>query len=200
MLTALRSVSRLAAAAALVAALSACSDSARTPVPKPDAWPRINTYSADYRTLDSLGVCLSVNAGADVTVKSTGVNAAADIAYPRYGAVVYVLVLNNVADIRAEVAGRRERMARNLGDTPAESTPFAAADSAFTGMVVTARSVSQTPVQLVAVDASGRRLVSATAFFSRPVPASALDSIRPVVSALSRDMLAMAKSLAVCSR
>lgn len=178
--------------------LCACTSDGDVPVPKPYAWPRIDLYPTEYSCMDSLDASFCVNSGATVIIKDRGERGAADIVYPRYGATVYVTVLSRVKDLDAEVAGRKERIARNLGDKAADRMLFTSADSTFNGIVVSAKSLSQTPVQLAAINRPKGIVVSATAFFEKPLDAGSYDSIAPIIEALRVDMDSMARSLTIC--
>lgn len=189
-----RMVNKLIAAAAVVALViltgcgGDCDGADRAVAPLPTAWPRVAVCDSVYRVVPGLPVHIEANAGAHVTVKD-GANPGVDIAYPQYGATVYLTVVHGLSGREAFARawqGRRDRIDANTGDANADIQPVAGTH--YRGALVVTHSASQTPVQLLVGDDAAGVIVSATAFIHAPVTAPVVDSIAPVVDALAADL------------
>lgn len=182
----------LAVAATL--ALTACSNTDSTPVPRKYAYPRINISEAAYSQADSVPVVdFAVNtAEARLLVNPKG----CDIVYDRYGATVYVSVISNLdtpEKFNDAWDNRVERINRNLGGT--QKNTVEVKNKNFTGVVIIAPTVSQTPIQLLSANTDDGVIVSATAFMHNNIPTNAYDSIAPIYQAISHDITNLAKTL-----
>lgn len=179
------------AAVALVALATGCGGSpAGTPtpaVPPAEAYPRPALPAADTLVaVDDTG--LAVNPAAKVVTAPTEAPGAKAITvtYPGLGVHIYYTVRPVPAvDMKAAIENRLERMSLNLGGIPAR-TDHTADDSTLEGILLTARSGSQTPVQLLV--AGDGILVSGTAFIDDARATTNYDSIRPLVDMLYDDM------------
>ncbi len=90
-----------------------------SPVPRPEAYPRIDLYPSFYRAVDLPdGRVIQVNDSAGVDVDAEGwVN----ISYPKYGVTVNcTLTRVSEATVGDVLSNRDERMALNTGDTYGE--------------------------------------------------------------------------------
>ncbi len=162
-------------------------------VPRPYAWPRVETYPDSFAPIAGLPVRWMANAAAQTSLRSGGRRAVwADVRYPAYGATLFLTVVSpepSAAD--SIIANRRQRIAVNLGDTPATQEEIVSADGEFTSELITATAVTPSPLQFIS--RGDRRIVTGTVFFDR-APA-AYDSVRPIVDALRSDMVFALKSL-----
>lgn len=174
---------------ALLPALAGCDFNNSRPVatPRPEAFPRIETYAPEFRTLalpfgpDSL----TVNAGAGADISPDGW---IDIAYPAYGVTVRATLSPvGVTTVAEVLSNRLERLERNLGGARAQSARTGR------GMVVVAPTALRTPVQLLATD-SATWVLSAVAVADWPAGTDP-DSVAPIVDALARDMTIMLNNL-----
>lgn len=154
--------------------------------PRRYAYPRIEAYDTIYRQVEIGPVNLSVNAEAEVSSPRPGW---LDIDYPRYGATVHVsaATTDNIAEA---LANRRERIALNLGGSRATTHEFMAGD--FECTVVESPGAGMTPVQLLAASPRGIIVSGAANLAGTTTP---VDSIRPIVTALTADAIKMLSAL-----
>lgn len=150
------------------------------PIPRPEAYPRIDLYSEEYSEVAVMDKVLRINSSAEfVTSDKPGWF---DIRYPEYGVTVNAtLTYATGADLAAALDNRTERMARNLGGASAELTQGGGIT------LLSAPGALHTPVQLLATD-SLTWVLAAVAVTDWPAGTPA-DSVAPIVSALSADML-----------
>lgn len=184
-----------------VGVTAACSsDSQNTPpTPRAKAYPRLNTYPAEYRLLDSVPYRVMINR--HTTVSDVPVDAADsrawNIAYPRYGATIHLTVRSlPKADAHAMsrmIDGRLQRMSLNIGASPSEAVS-ATNPAGVSTLMLTTGSATPTPVQILATD-SASYLLSAGVYINFSPSVSATDSLAPVISALRRDMSYMLQNL-----
>lgn len=187
-----------AAALAATAIVAACSGGAADrPVPRPEAFARIDVPDSTFRPVDSLGLRFEANAAAVTTAETRPQSDARwfTIAYPTLGATVYCTATpaRTPAERREAEANRAERIALNIGDNPSEQISIESADG-FSGLVYVTPAGSLTPVQFLAVGPDGW-VVSGTATLRQAPPAARADSVRPVVDALRRDIIHALKTL-----
>ncbi len=170
----------LAAIILALALLSCRQHSDGNATPRRYGFPRIETYDTIYRHITVGPAEICVNAGAETSSPRPGW---LDIDYPRYGAKIYVSV-SRPDDMDKAIANRRQRISLNLGGTKAKTIEFE--QGGYDCLTVESVDAGATPVQFLAVSADGI-MVNATANIpGRTVPA---DSIRPIVEALTADIL-----------
>lgn len=172
----------------VVLALSACGGKGDyTPVPRPEAYPRIAEMAEEFDTVHALSVSLVVNRDARLVVKdSVSLIQSADVVYPREGVTVYITVVNGLsepADMERAIDARLHRIDANLAGTPAQVLSVES-HSAFDKRIVRATGTTSTPVQLLGTDAKRGILVTATAFMNT-TPATPYDSIAPLIDRLA---------------
>lgn len=177
----------------IVGALS-CVRHSDAPVPRPYAYPRIALYDTIYKAIPEMPLNIEVNTGASVsdTLLNGGIRWIT-LNYPAYRCNVY-LTLTPVADSReasSAIANRRERMALNFNTSFIRSIPVASVDSSFTGEVAVALDNSPMPVQIIG---SGRGFVLSGAMHLE-TPDARIDSVRPIVDAISADIIHLASRL-----
>lgn len=168
----------------------ACSGGTTVDTPRLYAWPRAEILPAEYRSVTLNGMTFDINTRARIDTVRDGLN----IVYPGYGAIVYLSAVDGISDFARAYSLRLDRIERNLATDNADVTTV---DNGygFESVTVVARAATQTPVQLLAGNASNRALLTATAFFNTPVTPTTLDSVAPYIDALSRDMTHMAETL-----
>lgn len=146
--------------------------------PLPVAYPRVAVLPDSMVTHSAFGVDVDVNAAAivtDVPGKTPGII----VDYPGLNAKVYYTYIPTRGTDPADIINaRKERISLNLNGVPARTL------HSPQGVLVIARSISSTPVQLLALE--GNNVVSATAFLSNP--GTSFDSISPLIDMLTRDM------------
>ncbi len=161
-----------------------------TPVPLPEAYPRVNVADSVFTPVDISGLRLDVNSTSDTASISENW---LDIRYPAYGGTLHVSVNDHSSDsgINKAIANRRQRVALNLGGAPAVTDNFMSLSGDFACEMIVSPEGGVTPVQFIASD--GRLLVSGTFALSRP--SANTDSIAPVVKAVERDVRRMLENV-----
>lgn len=173
------------------------------PVPRPEAWPRIELPTPDYQPTKLGDVEFLLNSSATLTTKERGADSTDaddsdiwfDVTYPKIpGATLYLSLsaLNDTTGLRKAIANRRQRMELNSGGALTEIMPVSSAGG-WVGEVALTRSSVATPIYVIAHDGSSR-LLSGALYLNYPTDTSA-DSIAPIVRAVSSDMVAMLESL-----
>ncbi len=160
----------------LLPAALLCCCSRPAPIPRPEAYPRVEVYLADYRPVDFGPVDLMVNDSPRVDSLSPQWF---NIVYPAYGVTVNCTL--TVGDDWADViANRRERIGRNLGDRPAQVA------SAPGRELIVAPTALSTPVQFIMTDSASYVLSGvAVSSWGATVPP---DSVKPQIEALAVDL------------
>lgn len=162
-------------------------------VPRPYAWPRVETYPDSFTAVSHLPVRWMANAAAVASVRPGGEGAVwADVRYPAYQATLFLTVINGGgAAADSIIANRRHRIAVNLGDTPARQEEVVSADGLFNSELITATAATPSPLQFVSRGKNA--VVTGTLFFDKePV---AYDSVKPIVDALRSELVYALKSL-----
>lgn len=172
----------------LASLLYACSGQTprdKTPVPRPEAWPRIAIYDSIYQTVDSLPVIFEANSSAKIEHTQPGwVN----INYPAYNSTIYLTVTEtNPAEIESVVDNRLERMALNIADNT-DVTQEHIVSPDFESIMLISPGTRSTPVQFVSTDRRST-VVSGTAFFHNAGQITSTDSVTPVIESLKRDLV-----------
>lgn len=182
------------ATVALVGILVGCSSgNDRGIAPKPEAWPRVETYSPDYGLLDGAPLAFAVNQCVEEQPTDQP-GRWFSLRYPRYNATLFVTFTRaaNGDEQEEVVANRLERMRMNAGGGTSELTRLTS-EGGFHGQLLTTRYGSSTPVQLLAV--GNGWVVSGAVALSNPADLTRPDSLSPVIDALESDMLYTLKHL-----
>lgn len=174
----------------VLAAAVACSngDSSNSAVPKPDAWPRIETPAEDYTVHEFNSVSIPLNSAATVTSREKDGGVWIDISYPTFhNTRLYLTLLpaassENLAEI---LDNRRERMELNSGGAMTELTELTS-DGGWQCLLAMTRSSLTTPLQILAHD--GNNVISGALYFNFP-PSTNPDSVSPIVDAVNRDLI-----------
>lgn len=171
-------------------ALTECDGNPRdVAVPRPTAYPRVLPYDTLYTPIDRLPVVMEVNSYATVTRGDDRDSTATDkinISYPRYGATLYCTYTPvTAATATAVIDNRVERMSLNAGSLSTEISRLTTPAGVDATILVTPEA-RVTPVQFLATDSATFVLTGALYFANS---ASSSDSIRPVLDAVSRDIV-----------
>lgn len=153
-------------------------------IPRRVAYPRVYAYPDSFVAIDSLPLALQANAGAVVSRPRPNW---VDIAYPAYGAVVHLTILDTDPNhLAAELDNRRQRIDLNLNGAAASARTID--NGRFQSLIVTATDPIATPVQVLATDNS-RYVVSGSAYFEHLSPLANRDSLAPMVSRIEADLV-----------
>lgn len=166
----------------LLLALSCCTRRP-APIPRPDAYPRMEVYPASYRSVRVAGLELQVNDSA--RVDSVGPNWF-DIVYPAYGARLNCTVtpLWNRTTLPRAIENRLERLERDLAGQVGQMEQLQSVNGTACWLIYSPGAMV-TPLRFLATD-STTYLLSAVAVFASP--GTEPDSIAPAVNALKEDI------------
>lgn len=179
--------------ASLLCACSGQTSRDKTPVPRPEAWPRIAIYDSIYQVVDSLPVVFEANASAKIEHTRPGwVN----INYPAYASTIYLTVTQTTpAEIESVVDNRLERMALNIADNT-DVTQEHIVSPDFESIMLISPGTRSTPVQFVSTDRRST-VVSGTAFLHNAGQIASTDSVAPVIESLRHDIVHALKNLTI---
>lgn len=170
--------------------LLACScGSESRPVPKPEAFPRIDVCPEEYRNLHEL----NINSCAEIVTDSVKSNGAVWITarYPKYNATLYVTKISHSReDMVREISERVRRIELNAGGGKIERN-VRSIPGGMEQQIFVARRGSAHPVQLLAVDMKKNEIISAATVLEDYSEKTDPDSIAPVIDALKRDLMAL---------
>lgn len=164
-----------------------------TPVPRPAAYPRLDTYDTAMVATPLAPLHWLTNSQAVVTVPDRGRSDDGNthwvnIDYPAYGIILYCTFSNVTAAQRQQVIDNRvERMSLNAGGNPTEIVELESDGGFHAQLLVTPRGTVN-PLQFLATDGD-RWVVSGTAFLRRAPRPGAEDSIAPAIQAVRTDLL-----------
>lgn len=160
-------------------------------VPRPDAWPRVDTYPASYHNIPGVSVNFQVN---DSTViKSTNKTEWVTVRYPRYHANLHLTFTRvSPGTLDGVVDNRVERMALNSGGNESIITELTNR-AGFKAQLMRTPRGSITPLQILAINnnivVSGALELANAEDLQRP------DSLAPVIDAIEADLLYALKTL-----
>ena len=179
----LRQLAILAILAIIATAVAACSRPAATP--RPRAYPRATVYPATYREVSAPPLTLTVNDSARVL---PGENGGFDLVYPAYGVRVYCSLtpVSGRDEAVSVLENRTERMALNTNGAAGQMTTMPGR------VLLVTPTAAMTPVQFLATD-SATYVLSGAAVSANP--SAPVDSLRPQVEALERDILTLLTNL-----
>ncbi len=158
------------------------------PVPRQQAFPRIELYPESYREIDGL----MVNDSARIERGET--EGWFDIVYPAYNVRINCTLTRaeSPARLQAVIDNRLERLERNAGGASGEMTELTSPGGIGSLLMVTPGALA-TPVQFIATDSARCCVLSGSAVFASP--GATPDSVAPVVGAIERDIVFMLKNL-----
>lgn len=159
------------------------------PLPRRQAFPRLQQYSAEYAPA-ALPIYFPVNSGATSQVKKNDSGTYwLTVNYPLYGASLFCTftpVKGHEETARA-VDNRMHRIQLNIADAPTATEQNS--NDAYTTTMVRTRTVSSTPLQfLIYPTAEDGWVISGAAFFPGIASGASLDSISPAIDAIATDV------------
>ena len=176
--------------------VSSCSSDA--PTPRRYAYPRVDTYPQKYSSIvNSADVNIEVNAAVRIVMDSV---ADADtrwitLSYPKYKANLYITVnkCNSKSQLQDVIANRVQRISLNTGGKDFEQIDLQSEED-FKSKIFTIRGGSMNPVMFIS---SNQRncVVSGSLYFLDSNAVSKVDSIAPIIDAVSNDIIHLAKHL-----
>lgn len=164
-----------------------------TPVPRPVAYPRIDTYDTAMVATPQAPLHWLANAQAVVSIpdrdqSDDGNTRWLNIDYPDYGIIVYCTFSNVAPAQRQQVIDNRvERMSLNAGGNRTEIVELES-DGGFHAQLLVTPQGTVNPLQFLATDGD-RWVVSGTAFLRSAPRPGAEDSIAPTIQAVRGDLL-----------
>lgn len=178
-------------AAAVCMLAGGCGGKEQKPVPRQRAYVRVTLPDTVMRAADDVPLHLMVNASALTRCPRPGW---LDISYPGLGATVHVSFsrATGVEELEAVKANRMERLLLNAGNGESESAEFS--NGRGFNIYMMRSEGSATPVQFLATDDSVWVVSGAVYFDVKPGP-GAVDSLRPMVDAVERDIVESMSSL-----
>ena len=175
---------------------ASCSNDA--PTPRRYAYPRVDTYPQQYSSIViSPDVNIEVNTAARIVTDSV---ADADtrwitLSYPKYKANLYITVnkCNSKSQLQDVIANRVQRISLNTGGKDFEQVDLQS-EADFKSKIFTIRGVGTNPVMFIA---SNHRncVVSGSLYFLDSNAVAKVDSIVPIIDAVSNDIIHLAKHL-----
>lgn len=178
---------------AILAALLLCacnfSGGKDNAVPRPRAYPRVETYSDSARRSVAMAeFSLSIPQACDTQTRGTH---ALTVFYPLYRSQLYLttLSLSSPEEMQSHLANRRQRISLNLSGRQMQESNFR--NGNVDCSVIRSLESTTIPVQLLATD--GKRLLSAA--FVLNGATEPLDSVRPIVDLLEKEGIAILQSI-----
>lgn len=180
-----------------VLSLTACNDksaSRETPVPRPEAYFRIEVPDTSYTPHRIGDEIILLNSAIDsIEVAHNGDNYWLTATYPDNHATVYLTITNvTIATEPRVIENRTERMSLNTGGNQCYIENFRTGKGRTATLLVTP-SGSPTPVQLMIIG-HGDKIITVAAGCDEAATARA-DSIQPIVDMLARDINHMSATL-----
>ena len=172
-------------------ALVGCGEREQKAVPRRKAYARVELPDTVMRTADGTPLRMMVNASALTSIPRPGW---LDIAYPTLGATVHVTFTETqgIEELEAVKTNRMERLMLNAGEGESESGEYSNGHG-FNIYIMKSEGTA-TPVQFLATDDSAW-VVSGAAYFDVNPGPGAVDSLRPMVEAVERDIVESLSSL-----
>lgn len=164
----------------------------RRPVPRPDAYPRLNLPDRSYAFSDTGVKSLNLNKSVSIDTERRGESLWITLSYPGFHEGRFYLTLTTgEADMASAINNRMERIGLNTAGLQSTQTELTSSNGWRCIEVETPGSLT-TPVQILA--AKGDSLLSGTFFLELP-PSTATDSVAPAADLAAADMLELLKAL-----
>lgn len=181
-------------------AFSDCSGDSNANMPRQKAYPRITTHDSTFTPLASSPLHFEISTAAKITLdsintgNSTGENNRwLNISYDDYNAVIYCTFTPvDTSSIDDVIANRTERMALNVGGNTSELTELTNANG-FTSHILSSLESSATPVQFLSTDGNDWVVTGALHFTNATT--TDIDSLKPVVNVIKRDIIHSLKTI-----
>ena len=169
--------------AIIVLATIVFSCSQRQPVPRRDAYPRMQLLDTAMVAADA-PVYFLVNSQARI---EQGREDWLNVAYDLYGATMYVTFTETTPEnVETVKENRMERLLLNSGEQMSQHSEFV--NRAGYSVVLSYSEGVATPLQFIATDDSSM-VVSGAVYFSNPKASASVDSIAPIIEALRDDIM-----------
>lgn len=177
-------ISVIVATAALMLT-GGCTEREQKPVPRRRAYPRVELPDTTMQPAPGVPLVMPVNSSAKVSSRQAGW---LDVTYPSLGATLHVTFtpINSREELEAVKANRMQRLLLNAGERGGEGSEYMN-EHGFDIYLLRAEGVA-TPVQFLATDDSAW-VVSGAAYFDMAPGPGAVDSLRPMVDAVERDVI-----------
>ena len=174
----------------IVPLLASCAGGGTPSLPRPTAYPRPNLPDTAMCIVEEAPLVFAANAQAVVTSPRAGWF---DIVYPSLGTIIH-LTFTETEDAQLEgiKENRMQRLMLNDGEGAVDFAEFT--NPAGFDIMTASAEESATPFQFLATD-NRQWVVSGAVYLSDPNAPFALDSIRPIVNAVRRDMVKSLNSL-----
>ena len=181
-------------AMAITLTTAACRKPADNPVPRPEAYPRIEAYEAAYDSITAGGLVVPVNKGAVSEVaRNSGKSQWINLSYPRYRATLrYTITTGSARDVKESVDNRLTRMSLNSGGNTTEIIELRTPEGIASTIFVTP-GATVTPLQILSTDSASFTMSGVLEIAS---PTATREEIMPVVAAVKEDLLYTAKHIA----
>jgi len=174
---------------------AACADNSGSSVPKPKAYHRISVPDSVYFTtaFDGVTILLNSSAVASDSIHSDGTWI--DITYPHFeGAKLYLTITSAPpSKLPSLIENRTERIRLDTSSSSTEITELSSVGG-WKGALFVTRSSINTPIHILAHNACGTKLLSG-ALYINPKESATPDSISPIVSTVTRDLIIALKNL-----
>ena len=185
----------LLTAMAITLTTAACRKATDNPVPRPEAYPRIEAYEAAYDSITAAGgLVVPVNKGAVSEVaRNSGKSQWINLSYPRYRATLrYTITTGSARDVKESVDNRLTRMSLNSGGNTTEIIELRTPEGIASTIFVTP-GATVTPLQILSTDSATFTMSGVLEIAS---PTATREEIMPVVAAVKEDLLYTAKHIA----
>jgi hypothetical protein len=194
-----KGLSKVTAAATLLAAiaLGGCANHTEHPVPKPQAYHRIQLPDSAFRAISLLNVTLLLNSEAQVHTSTHTEGEWIDVSYPQFpGAHMYLTLTSTTPHaLPALIANREERVKLDIGNSTTELTELTSEGEWKCRLFLNRHSVT-TPVHVLAINPARTRLLSGSLHIGTSANHHVTpDSIAPIVETCARDLLTTLKQI-----
>ena len=177
-------------------------DCSNTPpsTPRQKAYPRINTHDSSFVALKNSPIHFEISSAAQISLDSIVKNDKdgkgarwINIFYQPYNATLHCTFTPvDTSSIGRVISNREERMALNVGNLTSELIELTNANDFRSHILVTEQS-NVTPLQFISTN-NQSWVVSGALYINSP-RATNIDSIRPIINALKRDLIHSLKTI-----
>ena len=186
---------------AIICSIVMC-DCSNTPpsTPRQKAYPRVNTHDSTFIALENTPIHFEISSVAQISLDSIVMNDKEgkgvrwiNIFYQPYNATLHCTFTPvNPSSIAEVINNRKERMALNAGSLTSELIELTNANDFRSHILVTEQS-NVTPLQFISTN--NQSWVISGALYLNSNKTSSIDSIRPIINALKRDLIHSLKTI-----
>ena len=164
-------------------AAAACTKQPAVEIPLPHAYPRPALPDTAMVAAPDAPLHFLVNSQAVVSSPRPGW---LDVAYPQLGATVHITFSRtDASEIETVKENRMERLILNAGERPTDFAEFT--NNAGFNVLLAQTDGATTPIQFLATDNTAW-VASGAVYFASPDATTAVDSLRPMLTAIRRDL------------